>query len=182
MAARRKAKTAVEPTARPAAKTNGADLSDIEQFLYSEAACLDDRDRWEEWLGLFTDDAMYWMPYSKDQPDPVNHASMVYEDKLLRAVRVAKLKHPRAWSQQPPSRTARIVGNVMIGGRDAKTGDVIVHSTFNMLEFRRDRATAYGGTYTHHLRRGKDGWRIAMKRVDLITGDGIYEQIIQLPI
>src|SRR5438128_1185353 len=34
---------------------------DIEQFLYEEAALIDDG-RFHEWLDLFTDDVRYWMP------------------------------------------------------------------------------------------------------------------------
>ena len=30
----------------------------VEQFLYRQADILDER-RWEEWLGLFTDDGIY---------------------------------------------------------------------------------------------------------------------------
>ena len=41
-------------------------LKDVEQFLYRQADILDER-RWEEWLGLFTDDGIYWMPASADQ-------------------------------------------------------------------------------------------------------------------
>ena len=34
---------------------------EVEQFLYSEAALLDEH-RYEEWLTLFADDLHYWMP------------------------------------------------------------------------------------------------------------------------
>ena len=34
---------------------------EVEQFLYHEAALLDDR-RFHEWLELLTDDVEYWMP------------------------------------------------------------------------------------------------------------------------
>jgi 3-phenylpropionate/cinnamic acid dioxygenase small subunit len=158
-----------------------ADAREIEQFLFHEAACLDDRGRWEDWLNLFTDDGFYWVPYNKDQPDPINYPSIIYEDRILRAVRIGKLLHPRSWSQQPPSRTARVIGNIRLEGQDA-TGDLVVRSTFTMMEFRRDTYQPYCGSYEHHLRRAKGGWKIAMKRVDLISADGIYEHIIQVPI
>jgi len=168
--------------AAPSAEAAATDIREIEQFLYREAACLDDRDRWREWLDLFTEDGIYWIPYSKDHKDPLDHASIIYEDGIMRAVRIGKLLHPKSWSQQPASRTARIVGNVQIAGSEPETGDLAVRSTFNMLEFRRDRYQAYGGTYRHHLRRHGGEWKIAYKRVDLISADGIYENIIQVPI
>jgi len=176
------ARSAQSARVAPSAEAAAAYIREIEQFLYREAACLDDRNRWQEWLDLFTDDATYWIPYSKDHKDPLEHASIIYEDGVMRAVRIGKLLHPKSWSQQPASRTARVVGNVQIAGPEPERGDLAVLSTFNMLEFRRDRYQAYGGTYRHHLRRVGDQWKIAHKRVDLISADGIYESIIQVPI
>src|SRR5262245_40325436 len=34
---------------------------DVEQFLYKQAELLDTR-QWQEWIDLFTDDGIYWMP------------------------------------------------------------------------------------------------------------------------
>jgi benzoate/toluate 1,2-dioxygenase beta subunit len=161
---------------------SAAERTEVEQLLFLEARCLDDARRWDEWLALYTDDATYWIPYHRDQPDPVRHASIMYEDKALMEVRIRKLRHPRSWSQQPPSRTARVVGNVMIDGADADTGELIVHSSFNMLEFRNDSHQAYGGEYTHRLARHGGGFKIRHKRIDLISADGIYERLIQVPI
>ena len=153
-------------------------MQDVAQFLYHEARCLDNRSRWEEWVELFSNDGTYWMPYTKDQPDPLDTPSIVYEDKPLLAIRIGRLKHPRAWAQDPETRTARIVGNVIV--EPVKGEALTVHSTFHMLEFRADRHSAYGGTYTHHLVRSGEGFRIKQKRVDLISADGIYEDIMQV--
>ena len=45
------------------------DSREIEQFLYHEAELLDAR-QYKEWLELFTDDAIYWMPTGGDNLDP----------------------------------------------------------------------------------------------------------------
>lgn len=169
-------------TATAARISSGVNLAEIEQLLFREAHCLDDRSRWQEWLDLYTEDAVYWIPYRKDQPDYVNHASICLENKLKMEVRIGKLLHGRSWSQQPPSRTARVVGNVMIVKDDAAAGEVTVKSTFTMLEFRRDQYQPYAGTYTHRLRKVGGQWKIAYKRIDLISEDGIYENFIQVPI
>jgi len=153
-------------------------MSDAARFLYHEARCLDDRRRWEEWLTLFTDDGTYWMPYSLDHIEPLERPSIVYEDKVLLAIRIRRLLHPRAWAQDPETRTSRIVGNILVE-RD-EGGELVVHSTFHMLEFRADRQLMYGGSYTHRLVRHGDSFRIRQKRVDLISGDGVYQDIIQV--
>ncbi len=72
-------------------------------FVQAEARLLDAK-RFDDWNTLFTDDAFYWLPATPDQPDPDNWTSHLYEDKLLRDVRIERLKSARAFSQQPPSR------------------------------------------------------------------------------
>ncbi|MGH7154217.1 MAG: aromatic-ring-hydroxylating dioxygenase subunit beta, partial [Acetobacteraceae bacterium] len=78
--------------------------SDIIRFLYREARLLDEK-RWEEWYALFTEDAFYWAPLTRDQPDGVNHTSLAYEDKLLLRLRIERLRRhppsqrPASWSQ-----------------------------------------------------------------------------------
>ena len=59
--------------------------------------------RFEDWLDLYTEDGHYWMPLAHGQTDAKLHASLMYEDKLLR-VRVERLAGQRTFSQQPKSR------------------------------------------------------------------------------
>lgn len=141
---------------------------------------LDDSSQWVKWLDLYTDDATYWVPYTKDQTDPRAAPSIILEDKPMMRMRIEKLKHPRSWSQIPASRTARIVGNVVIEKNLVDRRELVVLSTFNMLEFRNDRFNNYAGEYTHTLSYEEDRLLIRQKRVDLITEDGIYEDFIQL--
>ena len=51
-------------------------------FVYHEARLIDEK-RFDEWYELFTDDALYWMPLTRDQPVGEAHTSLFYEDKLL---------------------------------------------------------------------------------------------------
>jgi len=156
------------------------DARDVERFLFHEARCQDDPARWDEWLELFADDGFYWIPYSRAQQDDLDTPSIVREDKVLLAVRYGRLRHPQAWAQDPETRACRLVGNVMVDGRSAETGELIVRSTFQMLEFRADKTISYGGWAEHHLvPGGPAGWQIRRKRVDLISGDGAYEEIMQ---
>ena len=59
-------------------------------FVVAEANLLDEL-RFDDWLDLFTDDGRYWMPLAHGQTDPRLHASLMYEDKLLLKVRIARL-------------------------------------------------------------------------------------------
>ena len=47
---------------------------DVDQLLVREAWLLDHQ-RLDEWLGLFTDDAVYWVPLQMDQAEPFTMAA-----------------------------------------------------------------------------------------------------------
>ena len=72
---------------------------DLIDFVVNEARLLDER-AYDAWNALFTDDAFYWIPLVPDQADGIHHTSHMYEDKLLRDLRIERLKSPRAFSQQ----------------------------------------------------------------------------------
>ena len=147
---------------------------DVAAFLFHEARLLDAR-RWQEWLTLFTTDGMYWAPLVHGQTDPINHASLFYEDALMREVRARRLEEKRAWSQQPVTQAARIVGNIL--PLPDEDGDLMVASTFHMLEWRRDGQRMLGGQYTHRLRRTPQGLRIVLKRIDLINREDVQDTL-----
>ncbi len=152
------------------------DLRELEQFLFHEARLIDEK-RWDEWNALFTEDGTYWMPASPDQPDPVNHVSLIYEDRLLRAVRLRRYQHPNAFSLQPHPRSVHLVSNVMLDSFDAVKGECTVNSRFIMLEYRRDQQNVYGGAYTHFLVVQDGEFRIKQKKVELINCDAALENI-----
>ena len=149
-------------------------LDAVSAFLFHEAWLLDQR-RWHDWLTLFAADGMYWVPLAHGQTDPVNHASLFWEDALLREVRARRLEEKRAWSQQPVTQAARIVGNIhLLPDQD---GDLMAASTFHMLEWRRRDQRMLGGHATHRLRRTADGLRIVLKRVDLIDCEAVQDTL-----
>ena len=156
------------------ATRNPLDLSGCEQFLLLEARLLDEA-RFDDWLALFTPDAWYWVPSQPDQPDRHETVSLIYDDRRLLETRVRRLASPRMYSQEPRSRTSRLVANVTIeeAGREACT----VRSKFIMMEFRRDSQRIFGGTTFHRLVQAEDGLRIAWKRVDLVSCDAPMDGI-----
>jgi len=148
---------------------------EIEEFLYHEAALLDDR-RFEEWLGLFTPDARYWVP-SPDSADPTDGPSIVDDDQASLRARVAKLLHPLNPTQQPPPRTQRLIGNVVV--REAGAGAIRVTSSQVVYVIRGARQTQVPGRCEHLLRRTGGRWRIARKTVALLASD---QPLSQLPV
>ena len=163
---------------------SGVDLRAVEQFLYREALLLDEK-RWQEWLALYTEDCFYWVPSVVGQKDPVNTVSLYAEDRMRLEMRIIRITHPRAFSQDFPTRMSHVVSNVMLdpengtgsdGGLNPKA-DLVVRSSVHILEYRKEDQRLFGGTVRHWLRRDGADWKIAMKRIDLINCDAPMETV-----
>jgi benzoate/toluate 1,2-dioxygenase beta subunit len=152
----------------------GIDRAPIEQFLIHEAGLLDSR-RFRDWMELFADDGTYWVPAVPDQESPFDQASLFYDDRDLMRTRVERLEHPRIHVQTPPSRTAHLVGNVLVEEADEAKGEYVVGSTVIMVEYRDDAQRVFAGQQRHRLRRDGASFRIVQKRVDLINCDSAFE-------
>jgi 3-phenylpropionate/cinnamic acid dioxygenase small subunit len=143
---------------------------DLIDFVVREARLLDAR-KYEEWNALFTDDAYYWVPLMPDQADGINHTSHMYEDKLLRELRIERLKSPRAFSQQPPSRAHHLLQTPTVEEFDADANRYLVRSEFHYTESQGDELQFYVGTCFHHLTVRDGKLLMTLKRVNLLNPD-----------
>jgi biphenyl 2,3-dioxygenase beta subunit len=146
---------------------------EIEQFLYAEAALLDDR-KMHEWLELFTEDTHYWMPIRRtrtvDQLDqefsPPEGMAFFDDDRNLLEMRIKKLDTGYSWSEDPPSRTRHLITNVRIGDRDG--AELTVYSNFMLYRTRlATDVDMWVGTRTDVLRQVDGHWKIAKRHIFL---------------
>jgi 3-phenylpropionate/cinnamic acid dioxygenase small subunit len=113
---------------------------ELMQFYIREAWLLDDR-RFKEWLDLFTDDLLYFMPRRKNVPRRELHREVTQlgdlaffeDDKRYMEMRVARLDTGMAWAEDPPSRTRHLFGNLLVeplasGAVRARTAFLIYRS------------------------------------------------------
>lgn len=148
-------------------------LAELTAFVSREAMLLDD-DRLEEWETLFASGGHYWIPLAHGQTDPLNHASIAYEDAILRDVRIRRLREARAWSQQPITRSSRVIGHLILIA--SNSSEITVRAPFQMTEWRKRRdQRLLAGHYTWTFRRVAGSWKILLKRVDLINCDGVHD-------
>jgi 3-phenylpropionate/cinnamic acid dioxygenase small subunit len=143
---------------------------DLIAFVMNEARLLDAR-RYDEWNALFADDAFYWIPLIPDQEDGINHTSHLYEDKLLRNLRIERLKSPRAFSQQPPSRCHHLLQMPTVETFDPAANRFVVRTEFHYTESQGDELQFYVGTFLHHLSVRDGALRMTLKRVNLLNCD-----------
>jgi benzoate/toluate 1,2-dioxygenase beta subunit len=151
------------------------DEQECEAFLVHEARLLDEA-RFDEWLALFTPDAQYWVPSEPGQESPHETVSLMYDDRRLLETRVRRLASPRIYSQEPRSRTSRIVANATLEAAGAD--HVVVRSKFMMIEFRRNEQRLFGGTCLHRLVRRDGALRIRLKRIDLVNCDAPLDGLV----
>lgn len=104
---------------------------DAEDFLYREAALLDDG-RLDDWLALFSDDGRYRLPIASGE-DPLEPA-LVDDDRDRLAERVFRLTSTQAHAQLPPSRTVHDVHNVRL--EELAADEVLVHCNLTVHEVR----------------------------------------------
>lgn len=149
----------------------------VSQFLYRQAELLDDK-RWQEWVELFADDGVYWMPADPSHTHWDGMPAIFAEDKNLMHVRMKRVLHPDAWSQRPLWGTNHVVSNVII--ESITSTEIHVRSRFHMMELRRDDVRHFAGSYRHHLLKSADGYRIKLQRVDMTNAQAAYDYVLQV--
>ncbi|MFC4946697.1 3-phenylpropionate/cinnamic acid dioxygenase subunit beta [Pseudonocardia sp. GCM10023141] len=150
---------------------------EVEQFYTYEAALLDHQ-RFEEWVELFTEDTVYFMPIRRTVPrrnlakEFTQRGEMAFfdDDKATLVGRVQKLATGTAWAEDPPSRTRHLVTNVRIvedPERDPAT-ELTVETCFHLYRTRlKSEIDEWIGRREDVLRRTDDGLRIARRDIYL---------------
>jgi len=143
---------------------NALTQADAEHLIYSEALYLDQR-RWEDWLELYTEDAVYWVPAWKNESErtasPDSEISLIYyEGRSSLMDRIWRLKSGLSVASTPLRRTAHLVTNVLVGSEgDVATAAFAVHH----FDPKRRTQHVFFGRYEYEFRRSERSWRIARK-------------------
>ena len=146
---------------------------ELMDFYIREAWLLDER-RLREWVDLFTEDVLYFMPRRKNVPrreserevSPLGDLAVLEEDKRYLEMRVARLDSGMAWAEDPPSRTRHLVGNLLVDARD----DGVVHAKTAFIVYRSHLETdqqIFAGSREDVLRPTNGGWKIAKRTIVL---------------
>lgn len=145
----------------------------VEQYLYEEADLLDRR-MYREWFARVAPDVHYWMPIRRtvtlrniDREFTQPGAMAFFDDDHndLR-MRVEKLYTGSSWSEDPPSRTRHLIGNVRITGIDGEI--VMVQSDFLLVRTRMEGdADQFHGRRDDRLRIQGDSFLLAQRHIYL---------------
>lgn len=152
---------------------------EIQRFLFDEAAVLD-RHEYRDWLSLFTEDLVYRMPVTTNHheqaignpPVPSSQAYYFFEDLRTLTQRVKRLETGKGWAEMPPSRTRRMISNVVLAPTDVP-GEWDVSSNFLLYRSRLERQVdLFVGCRVDRLRpqREGSGWQIPRRDLTLDQG------------
>jgi 3-phenylpropionate/cinnamic acid dioxygenase small subunit len=142
----------------------------VTDFLHREARLADEA-RYAEWLALWTDDGVYWVPATTDPgADPERHLSHIYDNRARLETRVKLLQTGVRHSQEPPSLMRRLVSNIEVS--PAGDGELAVESNFILAELAvqaRHELHWWAGRTKHRLRRVDGALRMSRKTVVLVN-------------
>ena len=139
--------------------------------LINRETSLLDRHRWDDWIDLYTEDAVYWVPAWRNEEettdDPDRQLNLIYlshrgglEDRIFR------IETRDSYASVPLDRTVHVVGNVLVEGVD---GDEI-EATANCLihTYGKKGAATRGSLYDYTFRRVDGALKISRKKITFI--------------
>ncbi|MEP7006097.1 MAG: aromatic-ring-hydroxylating dioxygenase subunit beta [Sphingomonas bacterium] len=149
------------------------DLRAVETLLYDEARYLDEG-RWDEWLDLYVEDAVFWIPAWKSETeatsDPATELSLVYyqgrknlEDRVWRA------RSGMSVASAPLPRVVHQITNISIVAEDADGAQVASNFSVHLYDKRSSRTHLFFGRYNHGVSRQAGSIRIRQKKIILLN-------------
>jgi 3-phenylpropionate/cinnamic acid dioxygenase small subunit len=139
------------------------------RMLVHREARLLDQGRFEDWLAMYTEDCIYWVPGTPGGGDPRREVAVAFDDRRRLEDRVYRLRTGHAWSQAPASRTVRMVSNLEVF--PASETSVMVRSNFLVSDFRGGETRFWSGWCGHRLRHRHGRYQIEVRQVNLIDCD-----------
>jgi len=147
----------------------------VSDFVYREAQLIDSK-AFDDWYELFTEDAIYWMPLARGQAEADQYNALYFEDKMLLKVRIERLKHPRAFSQQTPSYCQHVLQAPQLLASEGS--DVLECATsFVYVESQGDDQFVLAGVAHHSLCVVGGELKIHRKRIELINREAALPSI-----
>jgi benzoate/toluate 1,2-dioxygenase beta subunit/2,4,5-trichlorophenoxyacetic acid oxygenase 2 len=157
-----------------AAGMNGYDAHHVAAAtLYREARLLDCGE-WTDWVAMYREDAIYWVPAWLDEyettSDPATQVSLLYHD-ARRGLeeRIARIESRKSITALPLPRTVHQISN--LEATETGPGEITCHSVFSIHVYdpRLAKEQVRHGRYQHTLTHDGADWKIARKVITLVN-------------
>ncbi len=154
-------------------KTSSEDIDmlvEVSDLINRESKYLDQR-RWDDWLALYSDDAVFWAPsWSAEDTlieDPKTSLNLVFlEGRGRLEDRVFRIETEDSYASMPLDRTVHVVGNITVDGRNNGS----IHASANAIvhSYGRHGAQTTGNLYEYILSELEGHLKIKQKKIILI--------------
>ena len=142
---------------------------EITYLLNRECRLLDDG-RFEEWLDLFQDQCIYWIPSDPAPHNPGGTITWEIQDRRRLEDKIARFRTGFAFSQLPPTRTRHSLSNIEIW--TVGETELRVRTNLTIHTYRKGETGTLACMGGYVLQRQDDGgWLIEVKQINLIDAD-----------
>ncbi|KWV59529.1 hypothetical protein AS156_31365 [Bradyrhizobium macuxiense] len=142
-----------------------------EAILFREARLLD-HGNWSEWVAMYREDAVYWVPAWLDEykttQDPTTQVSLLYHaSRRGLEERIARIESRKSITALPLPRTVHQISN--LEARETGPCEISCQSVFavHVYDPRVSKEHARYGSYQHTLTLDGGEWKIARKIITL---------------
>lgn len=149
-------------------------------FVYHEARLLDDK-RYDEWFALFTEDGNYWMPLERNQANPIDATSLIYDDAVLIEIRIERTKDIRAYSLQPEVHSHHLLARPLLEHENAAQNEYLMRTDFQYTEVKGDDLERLSATAYHTITLVDGKLRLKQKKVALLNCESALPPIQLYP-
>jgi len=155
-------------------------LAAVCELLYREARFLDER-KWREWLELYREDAVFWVPATRMTggytTDPARELNYIYiAGRAGLEARIFRLETNGSIASTPLPGTCHVVTGVTIDRVDER--EILAFAKWQVVSFDEQRGQQIrSGSYEYTLRRDGTTLRIAQKKILLLEHviDGYFD-------
>ena len=139
--------------------------------LINREAMLLDRHRWDEWIDLYSEDAVYWVPSWASEEEttmePETQLNLIYlRNRGGLEDRVFRIESRDSYASVPLDRTVHVIGNILVEGADGDT----VEASANCLihTYGKKGASTRGSLYDFTFCRTEGALKITRKKITFI--------------
>ena len=155
-------------------------LPAVQEFLYREARLLDAQ-KWAEWLELYCEDAVFWVPAvtmeGRHTTDAENSLNFIYiAGRVGLEARAFRVASGGSLASNPLPRTRHLISSVMID--EDKPDELRAFANAQSVAFCEARGQQIlTSSYEYVLRRQNGNFRIAQKKILLLEYviDGYFD-------
>lgn len=139
--------------------------------LCREGSCLDRRD-WNEWLGLYAENAVYWVPAWRNEyeetEDPDTEISLIYHDSRMGLEeRIARIQSRKSITAMPLPRTTHFASNIVATTTGSDMMEAQASWMVQLYDSRTAKQYVHFGWYELHLKNYDGDWLISRKKIHL---------------